>query len=307
MSKYLVVGAGAIGTLVAEQLSAQGHHVVIATRSGSGPNQSSTERVAMDASRADDMARLASGCDAIFNCVNPQYHRWPTDWPPIANSLLAAAESSRAVLVTLSNLYAYGKVTSPMTPDTPLAADYEKAQVRAQMWRDALAAHQAGRIRATEVRASDFIGPRAESHLGERVVPRVLSGRGCQVLGATDQPHSWTYVEDVARTLISCAQNPVAWGRVWHVPTNPPRTVQEAIDDLAESAGVTRVKVSTIPTTILHIMGLFSPLMRELPKIMYQFTAPFIIDDSATRAELHLQPTSWPEVLNKTLGFYKNE
>lgn len=306
MSRFLIVGSGTIGTLVAEQIAADGHHGLLVSRSGSGPTHSNIDKVAVDAKQSDDIARLANGRDAIFNCVNPLYHRWPTDWPPIADSLLSAAESSNAVLVTLGNLYPYGKVTTPMSPDNPPAADYEKAKVRAQMWRDAIAAHQAGRIRATEVRASDFIGPRAESHLGERVVPRILAGKRCQVLGATNQLHSWTYVEDVARTLISCAQNQIAWGRVWHVPSNPPRTVQEAINDLADAAGVARVKVSAIPTAILRIMEIFSPLVRELPKTMYQFTAPFIIDDSATRAELGCQPTPWNEVLSRTIDFYRS-
>ena len=59
------------------------------------------------------MARLAEGAAVIYNCVNPPYHRWPADWPPIAASVLGAAERSGAVLVTLSNLYGYGPATRP--------------------------------------------------------------------------------------------------------------------------------------------------------------------------------------------------
>src|SRR6266545_2821444 len=83
------------------------------------------------------------------------YHRWLTDWPPLASSLLTAAERSGAVLVSASNLYGYGPVDGPITPETPLAATQPKLRLRAQMWRDALAAHQAGRLRTSEVRASD--------------------------------------------------------------------------------------------------------------------------------------------------------
>jgi nucleoside-diphosphate-sugar epimerase len=304
MSKYVIIGAGAVGSLVAEQLSAGGHQESLVSRSGSGPARPGVSQVAADASDATAISALASGCDAIFNCANPAYHRWLTDWPPIANALLAAAERSGAVLVTLSNLYAYGEVTGPISPTMPLSSTLPKAQVRARMWTDALAAHQAGRIRATEVRASDFVGPRAQSHLGDRVVPRLAEHKGCQVLGSADQPHSWTYVGDVATTLIACAQNPAAWGRAWHVPTNTARTQRQAIDDLADAMGVAHVKVSTVPSVALKVMGLFNPLMRELPKTMYQFTAPFVIDDTATRTELGLEPTPWPEVLRATAAFY---
>ena len=305
MSDYLIIGAGAVGTAVAQQLAASDHDVTIATRSGSGPDHHLVTRVAADATRADRVAQLAEGCAAIFNCANPPYNRWPTDWPPIANALLSAAERSGAVLATTGNLYVYGRVTGPMSPETPELADFEKARVRMKMWSDALDAHNAGRLRATEVRASDFIGPSTQSLMGERVVPKVLAGKSCQVLGRLDETHSWTYIDDVARTLIACAQQPAAWGRVWHVPTNPPRTQREVINDLADAAGVDHVKVSVVPNAALRVLGLFNPLVRELPKTLYQFTAPFVIDDSSTRAVLGLQPTPWPDVLSETIAAYR--
>src|SRR6476469_5991768 len=103
----LVVGAGVIGSRVAGMLAERGDRVRVVSRHGSGPTG-----VAADAADAGAMARLAEGAAVIYNCVNPPYHRWPADWPPIAASVLAAAERSGAVLVTLSNLYGYG----PLVP-----------------------------------------------------------------------------------------------------------------------------------------------------------------------------------------------
>jgi nucleoside-diphosphate-sugar epimerase len=201
--KHVVIGAGPIGSGVARELAGRGCRVVIATRSGAGAGGIEAERVAADASDADAMARLAAGAAAIYNCANPPYHRWPELWPPIAASLLGAAERSGAILVTISNLYGYGPAAGsqgtagydrahPLTEVTPLAATGTKGVVRARMWRNALAAHQAGRIRAVEIRSSDYVGPGAESALGARVVPNVLRGRGVSVLGRTDRPHTWT-------------------------------------------------------------------------------------------------------------------
>jgi nucleoside-diphosphate-sugar epimerase len=302
MSKYVIVGAGAIGSAVAQILADQGHHVHVVTRSGSGPIHPLIERVRLDASDVEALSVLAAGSDAIFNCANPPYHRWSTDWPPIATSLLEAAKRSSAVLVTLSNLYPYGQPTGPLSPDSPFLADYEKAQVRATMWQNALAAHERGDLRATEVRASDFIGPNAQSAMGTLVIKRVLAGKRCWVIGATDQPHSWTYTLDVARTLVTCAQKPEAWGQAWHAPTNPARTQRQVVDDFADVAHVARVKVSSIPTAFLRVVGLFSPLVRELPTTLYQFTSPFLIDDEATRLKLGLEPTAWTDVLATTLA-----
>jgi len=144
MSDYLIIGAGAVGTAVAERLTESDHRVTIVTRSGSGPNHPRITRVAADATRSDRIAQLAQGSAAIFNCANPPYNRWSTDWPPIANSLLGAAERTGAVLVTTGNLYVYGHVTGPMSPETPEVADFEKAEVRRKMWHDALDALPAG-------------------------------------------------------------------------------------------------------------------------------------------------------------------
>ena len=114
-----------------------------------------------------------------------------------------------------------------MTEPTPLAATGRKGQVRARIWQDALAAHQAGRVRAAEVRTSDFVGPGAQSALGERIVRRSRRGQGVSVLGRADQPHTWSFTDDVARMLVVAGTDARAWGPAWHVPSNEPRSQRE--------------------------------------------------------------------------------
>ena len=299
--KYVVVGTGAIGTLVADQLAAAGHSVIAISRHAAPSKSPMVEHVAGDASDAKFLARQAVDAAAIFNCVNPPYHRWPQEWPPIAAALLHAAEETGAVLTTLSNLYAYGAPTGPLTPETPLRATYAKGQVRGQMWLDAKAAHDANKIRATEVRASDFIGPTGFSAIN-RLVPDIVAGKRVQLLGNPDAPHSWTYTVDVAKTLIAAAQNKTAWGRAWHAPTNPPRTQRQVVEELAKAAGVAPVKASAVPNTLLRLLGIFNSEMREVLITMYQFEQPFVIDGTATRRELGLTPTAWEEVLQATVS-----
>jgi len=299
----LVVGAGVIGGRVAGMLAEDGRRVSVVSRRGSGP--AGVGAVAADAADAGAMARLAEGATVIYDCVNPPYHRWPADWPPIAASLLAAAERSGAVLVTLSNLYGYGPgpydEAHPMTEATPLAATGRKGRVRARVWQDALAAHQAGRVRVAEVRGSDFIGPGAASALGERIVGRVRRGKGVSVLGRADRPHTWSFTDDVARMLVVAGTDPRAWGRAWHVPSNEPRSQRQVVDDFARAAGVGRVRVGEIPPVVLRGMGLAWPLMRELRETEYQFRDDFVMDSSAAEMAFGLKPTPWEEIVAVTV------
>lgn len=301
---HVVVGSGAIGSAVARQLAAAGRQVRVLTRSGSGPDHELIERRSVDAS--DEAALVAATADAtvIYNCVNPPYNKWATDWPPIAANLLQAAENSGAVLATVSNLYGYGPPTGPMTEESPLAAKYSKAQVRIQMWADALAAHNAGRVRATEVRGSDYVGPGAQSHLGERAIPKLLAGKKISAFGEADQPHTWTYIEDMARMLIVAGSDARAWGKVWHTPSNEPRSQRQALTDMAAIAGAPQPKVGNLPPMMLKLVGLFNPIVRELPDVSYQFEAPFVMDSSAARDTFKLEPTPWDDVLAATLVSY---
>ena len=166
------------------------------------------------------------------------------------------------------------------------------------MWQDAKSAHDSGRIRATEVRGSDYICPGAQSLLGDRVMPRILAGKNVQLLGDIDQPHSWTAPIDVARLLVTAAADPRGWGRAWHVPSNPPRSAREAVVDLAASAGVTGVKASPVPSAVLWGLGLFQPAIRELKETDYQRDRPYILDYSAARTTFEIGPTPWSAILS---------
>lgn len=301
---HVVVGAGAVGTAVAELLADAGVDVVVVTRSGSGPVRPGVRRVSADASSVDALFAAAPTAVAVYNCVNPPYNRWPELWPPMAAAFLGYAERTGAVLATVSNLYVYGPVDGPIREDLPLAGPGTKAQVRITMWTDAKAAHDAGRIRYTEVRGSDYLCSGQQSQLGDRVTPRILAGKSVQVLGSPDQPHTWTAPIDVARLLVTVANDPRGHGRAWHVPSNAPRTQREAIADLAAAAGVGTPKVSTLSPALLRIVGLVNPIVRELRETAYIMRRPYVLDDSAARATFGIEPTPWPALVAEQIDRY---
>lgn len=307
MDRHVVIGAGAVGSHTARHLVEAGHEVRMITRSGSGPQITGLERVAGDASDPEALRRLTDGATAIYNCANPgSYTTWAKVWPPLAAAILSAAEANDAVLVTMSNLYGYGPVDGPMTEDTPLAATGTKGRLRAEMWQTALAAHEAGRVRATEARASDFWGPGGgNDHLGQRFMPKLLAGKGVQHIANPDVAHSWTYLPDVGRTLATLGSDERAWGKAWHVPTNPPQTYRQMAELIAAEARLETPKVSAIPHWLQRGVGVVMPLMRELEEVRHQFTDPFVLDSSAATATFGIEPTPMAEALADTISWWR--
>jgi len=120
-----------------------------------------------------------------------------------AGTAVTAAERTGAVLAVAGNLYGYGPVDGPITDTTPLAATHPKLRLRADMWREALARHEAGRLRVTEIRSSDYV--EANSILTFVLAKPIRAGKRAFVPGALDVPHSWTTIGDAARALVTVA------------------------------------------------------------------------------------------------------
>jgi nucleoside-diphosphate-sugar epimerase len=307
MTLHVIIGAGPVGSLTASLLAQSGCDVRLVTRRGGGPDDPRIERVQADAANPDLLLPLVSGAAVLYDAACPPYHRWVSDWPPLAASLLSTAQSSGAVLVTVSNLYGYAPGDHPMQESDPLVATTSKGSVRALIWRDALAAHQEGRVRATELRSSDYFGPHVVlSELGERIIPRLLAGKSVHVIGSADTAHSWTYISDVARTLIVLGSDERAWGQPWHAPTNPPLSQREIIAALCTTAGVPVVPVRTIPSLATMALGVFAPTIRELREIRYQFDTPFVIDSSAAQRTFGVVPTPIRTALEETISWYRD-
>ena len=239
MSLHVIAGAGPAATATALRLAGQGQTVRLVSRAGTGPAAAGAEVITADATGTAQLAALAEGAAVLSSCASPPYHRWPQDWPPLATSLLSAAERTGAVLVIMSNLDGYGPAAHPMTEGDPLAAAGPKGKTRAAVWAQALAAHQAGRVRVTEARASDFFGPggRQQSPAGERPVPRLLAGQPVSVPGDPDTPHRRAYLPGIAGALVTLGADERARGHAWHVPAGPPKTQREIFTELARLAG----------------------------------------------------------------------
>ena len=314
MTHHLVLGAGGVGRTTTAALVALGHTVTLASRSGrvaerpwEDSRPGAVEVVAADAGDVGRVTELARGASSIVNAVNPpSYMTWDTDWPPVAAATLAAAEATGAGLVIIGNLYGYGRVERRMHEDDPMRPAGHKGALRANMWTEALTLHEAGRLRVTELRSSDYFGPGTTprtSYLNDIIVDSLLAGRAPFVpVGRADAPHSWTYVPDVGTLAARVATSDDGWGRAWHVPTAAPRTFDEAAADVARVAGVRSRRVRVLPRALGTAAGVVVPFMREVRETRHQFERPFVLDSSLTEQTFGLAPTPWEDALKATVA-----
>jgi len=301
---HVIVGAGPVGRHVATLLTERGDRVTVVTRSGRDTGLPGVQHVALDASDATALTRVTEGAAVLHNCANPgDYTQWERVWPPLADALLTTAERTGATYAITGNLYPYGPVDGPMHPGLPDAATDHKGVLRARLWADARAAHEAGRLRAVEVRAADYVGPGIgdNGHV-TRVLPAALRGRAVTMIGRTDLPHSFTDVLDVARTLVAAADDQGSHGRTWIVPSNEPRSQRQAVTEMLATAGRPPVTVRRLPVGVLRALGLVAPMTRELAEMGYQWTAPYVVDDRESRTRFGIEPTPWDEVCRRTVA-----
>ena len=307
MGTHVVIGAGGIGRATARKLLEAGQQVLVLSRSGPKELPDGAEGRAVDIADTAALDAAVAGADSIVNAVNPsRYWLWAKEWPVMAAAILGAAERSGAGLVTISNLYGYGRVDAPMTEDTPLRPNGIKGETRVQMWRDALQAHEEGRCRVTEVRPADYFGPgsgEGTSVLNTYVIGPAAVGKPVSMpIGGLDVPHSWSYLADIG-ALAAVLATGDEWGRAWHVPTLPPRTVREIATATAALAGVPPTKISALPRFVISAAGLFSPMLRELWETRHQFERPFVLDSTAAQERFGLAPTPWDTQLQETVSW----
>ncbi len=300
----VVLGASAVGLAVATLLAERGETVRLVTRSGAGPAHPMIERIAADATNADRLSEIAESAAVFYNCASPAYDRWPSDWPPLNAAILTAVERSGAVLASYSNLYGYGPGSGVMTETTPLGAAHPKLRIRADMWREALALHEAGRIRMTEIRASDHIQPNSMVSLA--MFKPMLAGKRVMSPIPVNVPRTWTSVRDSARLLTTVANDERALGKAWHVPSYEPMTARELLHRFAQANDLPEPKIAVAPWGVIWALGMFAPMIREIRATRYQFTDPFIMDSSRARAMFGQKPEPLESALRDAAQLLKS-
>ena len=311
---HVVVGAtGGTGSAIVRELVRRGHHVRAVSRGGRPiappppdvPSQ--IEHLVADVATDDGAMAAAAGAAVVYHAAQPAYTRWPEEFPAMTAAIIDGVAAAGAKLVFADNLYLYGPTDGPLTETTPLWATSRKGRTRIQMTEQLLAAHRSGRVRVAIGRSSDYYGPGGTASIaGETLFGSVLAGKPVRWPGSLDQPHTFSYLDDIASALVTLGERTEADGEAWHLPAAAPLTARRFIELVFAGAGMP-AKMRALPKVAVRAAGLFVPYAREATEIWYQVAQPFVSDAAKfQRAFGPLTPTAHPVAIAHTLDWFRD-
>jgi nucleoside-diphosphate-sugar epimerase len=302
----VVLGGGQIGDRLARALAARGERVRVVQRSVKSQTRQNITRMAGDMTDLAFAEKATEGARVVYDCMNPQYHQWSTHLLPLGRAALHGARKAGARLVALDCLYMYGVPEGAMREDSPRKPCSKKGALRLELEGLRMAAAERGELEVAIGRAGDFFGIDVPlSAFGPRFFERLLAGKSIECMGNPDLPHSYTYAEDVAAGLITLGHDARAANKVWHLPTPPAESTRALAERLARGLG-TSVRLKRVPRWLLQAVGVFSPMMREMPEMMYQWEVPYVIDDAQFRSVFGQGATPIDEAVAATVAWARS-
>jgi nucleoside-diphosphate-sugar epimerase len=303
----VVLGAsGGTGRAVMDELVRQGRRVRAVSRGAIADLPAGVEHVRADLYEPADATRAIAGASVVYHAAQPAYDRWDGNFERLNASVGDAAAAAGARLVFADNLYMYGPDSSPMREDTPQRATDRKGALRIRLAADLLARHERGELEVAIGRSADYFGPWGiNSGVGERAFGAIVSGKTAAGAGSIDQPHSFSYLPDLARAMVVIGDRDEAAGRAWHLPVMDTMTPRALIERACTLAGVP-AKARVDGAMALKVAGLFVPMAREVSVVLYQWTAPFISDWSAFEAAFGpFERTPLDEAITTTIAWWR--
>ncbi len=305
---HVIFGAGPVGLSVLDALLAEGKRVRLVNRSGRAAVRAGVEIMPGDASDQAFARKACAGASVVYQCLNPAYTQWAELFPALQAGALEGATAAGAKYVSMENLYMYGSTGGKTLVETlSYAAQTRKGKVRAAMAESLLDAHRQGKVRVAIGRAADFFGPHVKtSAMGERVFPQAMAGKSIQALGNPDLPHTYTYMPDIGKALVILGAREEALGQVWHLP-NPETVTTRQFVEMIGSVLEKPIKIQATPKLLLQAIGIFSPTLREVAEMVYQFEEPFVVDDSKFTQAFGKLVTPLAEAIATTVAWWQNE
>ena len=298
-----ILGAnGTIGKLLAKELTAYTDKLRLVSRNPVKINETD-ELYPADLSNPASVDQAVEGSDVVYLVVGFDYKLsvWEEKWPKLTRATINACIKHNARLVFFDNVYLYDMLAIPhMTEESPANPPSKKGALRkliAQMIMDEI---KAGKLMALIARSADFYGPENEkSFVIEMVYKNFLKGMRANWFINADKKHSFTYTPDAAKATALLGNTDDAYNTVWHLPTNKNiLTGREFVELFSKTMNVPN-KLLVMPMWMIRIAGIFVPVLREMPEMMYQYERDYFFDSSKFERRFKFTPTTYSEGIKR--------
>ena len=309
MSKIALFGAaGAIGQSIAAAIRAEGQPYRVVGRSEASLRQAFgadplAEIVTWNPDAPESVQAAAAGVETLIYLVGVNYWQFELHPEVMLKTLAGAIAAGVKNILLIGTVYPYGRAQSrPVREDHPRQPHTFKGRMRRAQEDLLMQAHADGSIRATVLRLPDFYGPGVEASLLHGAAKAAVQGGTADMVGPLDLPHEFVFVPDVGPVVVKLIKTPAAFGKIWHCAGAGVTTQREIVSEMERQTG-RKLKLRVVGKTLLRLLGLFNPMMREMVEMHYLLSEPLIMDDSALQRLLGpIRKTSYAEGVRQTLA-----
>lgn len=286
---------GAIGIPLAEELIKYTKQIRLVSRNPKKVNETD-ELFPMDVYDLTQIDKAIAGSEIVYVVIGFEYKLsvWQKIWPSFMQEVINSCKKHGAKLVFFDNVYMYDKSAIPhMTETSPIKISSKKGEVRKQLHEMIMKEVANKTLTALIARSADFYGPdNKSSALNMMVVDNLMKGKKAQAFGNINKIHTYTYTPDAAKATAILGNTDDAYNQVWHVPTTKEKLTNKQWIQLIANELKVEAKIQTIPVWMIHILGLFIPVMKEFPEMLYQYEQDYIFDSSKFEKRFGIAPIS---------------
>lgn len=308
MKQTILGSGGGIGTPLARELRAYTNDIRLVSRNPKKVNETD-ELFPTDLTNRDQLEKAIMGSEVVYVTVGFPYSLkvWEATWPTFMENVIISCVKHGSKLVFVDNVYMYARKAIPfMTEDAPIDPPSKKGQVREKLRTMLLSEIEKGNLKALIARSADFYGPENQnSAIGIMAIDNLLKGKKAQVLGNPDKIHTYTYTPDAAKAIALLGNTPDAYQQEWHLPTTKEKLTNRQWIELIAKELHKDCKIQTVPTWMVKLLGLFVPIMREFPEMIYQNEEDYIFDSSKFEKRFGWMATTPAEGIRKTIQSLK--
>ena len=292
--KQTILGAGgAIGIELAKALATYTTDIRLVSRNPKKVNLSD-ELFPADLTSREDVFKAVEGSEIIYVTVGFAYNIkiWQKLWPPFIKNVIDACMQHNAKMVFFDNIYAIGgDNVKHITEESPMSPCSKKGEVRAEVDKIILDAIENRKLNAIIARSPDFFSEvKAASMAMNLIYDNLIKGKKAQWLCDAKKVHNMGYTPDLAMGTAILGNTPDDYNQVWNLPTDSEKITGEGWINLFAKEMNTSNKYQVLPNWLIKVLGLFIPIMKELPEMNYQYDRDYFFDSSKFNSRFNYTP-----------------